>query len=102
MSENKDRRHASPVDHTPGMTLRKTAAMIALGYVVALVMNPGAPGRWAYMLTDGPVAWAVQDAVKPASDQLGQMWQHSGLQVPFDGIKNAGRALRGKTTASLE
>ena len=91
----KDTRHTSPVDGTPGMGLRRTASLVVAGYAVALLMNPGAVGRWAYILTDGPVAWAVQAVAQPLSDTLSAAWTRVGLQVPFDAIKSAGHAIRG-------
>jgi hypothetical protein len=84
----------SPLEHTPSSKVRHVVIVVSIGAAVALLLNPGSLGRWAYMLNE--TAWNRPLVVvsQRMSDIGSGTYTHLGVLVPFDAMAHVGTWLR--------
>jgi hypothetical protein len=83
--------HGSPTDRTRGTTAGRAVAAATLAFAVALLLDPAVPGKWAYMLPDGPATPTVRAVASAVSAGLLRAYSAAGMPVPFD-IARSGAA----------
>jgi hypothetical protein len=84
----------SPVDGTPSTQAPRAVRAVVIGMMVAWAINPGAVGRWGYMLNDNAWNRPVQVTARKLSSLGTDFYARVGLPVPFDEIQKAGTWLR--------